>query len=208
MSKADKYFVTDEENTKTYLEKYDLVEKERNDLINAFIKKWECGTLLTRNGFNREIIYGLGTRIKDEDFCGMSKTPIPERRGIKGDITYIECSDKKESGWYFSYEPDRRYKEGKQLAKEIDELNEKLKSFPKFSTWIINELKAYSEAQEASREPRSLGTHRIFHSRAGVAKEKLVVCMPYNEEDEDDLPKLPDHFHEIKKSEFVALTEE
>ncbi|EBU8701569.1 hypothetical protein DL072_26560, partial [Salmonella enterica subsp. enterica serovar Kokomlemle] len=106
----------------------------------------------------------------------------------------------------FEVRPDRRYSEGKQLATRLKEINEKLQALPPFSAWAVGALGCYADADYVNH-----GQQFTTWSAAGFFPEKkaLVVRIPVGENGKQPLPgDMSPALIEIKRSEFIAITEE
>lgn len=124
-------------------------------------------------------------------------------------------ADEKRKGWlpadlipnggdnYIAHKPDKRTKIGKQAATAIAAFNRSRQSF---STLLLKELPR--EFDVSAFEDRY-----IYQSVAGYCKKQLVFKIPIPSapaqpsQDVEALP-VPTGLKEIKKSEFVALTED
>lgn len=94
------------------------------------------------------------------------------------------------------YRPDRRTKLGKSLANRMNGLGE----FD-FSAFVVGEFGAYRDTIGTDQ-----GRGVLFQSVAGYMNKTLVFKIPCGGQAKDFTP--PADMREIKKSEFISLTEE
>ncbi|WFP48541.1 DUF5420 family protein [Methylomonas sp. EFPC3] len=95
-----------------------------------------------------------------------------------------------ESHKYWVYQPNRQTTIGKQISARL----KKLATF-NFSNYAVTEFSVNVHKFDAGR---------LYFSVAGFYKSTLVFKIPFG----DDPVTIPPDFREIKKSEFIALTEE
>lgn len=105
----------------------------------------------------------------------------------------------------FCCTPDRRCREGRDLAADLAALNFRLRELPPFSGWAVGVLGCGS--QVVTEES---GRSALVFSVAGFYPEKksVVVKVPVDEEVKHPLPDVNASLIEIKHSEFIAITEE
>jgi len=181
-----RYFVAEgdkaEHVMKEGLEKVNAVRALRA----AFLKKHGAdGTWEHRH----QAPYGL---VFNADKCdGSAKTGYlkPERHSQDGTT-------------YYTYRFDKRTKAGKALIEEA----KPMATFD-FSTFAVKEFGVYRSLIGSCAESRT--GMAMYISAAGISKDKLVFSIPEGgEERQEQLRPIPPEFRELKKSEFIALTEE
>ncbi|EFB2278472.1 DUF5420 family protein [Escherichia coli] len=186
------FFKMNKENSLYYWRKWqDSVGKERKMLIREFLEKSHA------RGYLYSSVFG-----------DMAVTAILVPAGVDtGRNKRIAHKSIDEDGnALFSVTPDRRYKEGRKLDKDIQQLNTQLKRLPGFSAWLISEIDCYFEADWIVN-----GRDSVTWSAAGFYPEKdvVVVRIPVPSE---EIAWMKSRLHpsliEIKRSEFIALTEE
>ncbi|HJW25153.1 MAG TPA: DUF5420 family protein [Rhodocyclaceae bacterium] len=181
-----RYFVAEGEKAERVIEeglkKVNAVRKVRADFMN---KHGASGTWEYRHGNP----YGL---CFDSDKCDGATKPgflKPEKHTQEG-VTY------------YAYKFDKRTNIGKELIKEAAGLA----TFD-FSTFAVCEYGIYRSLIGAHKNSRT--GMAMYQSAAGISKGKLVFSIPEGgEERKEDLPPIPSEFRELKKSEFIALTQE
>ena len=105
---------------------------------------------------------------------------------------------------YTLYEPDRRCKAGKELQSDIMEYGRIYRKAPKFSSFILKKFNFYRMVRGEHR-PSTTGL-ALYFSVAGYVKGVCVIKLPCDKG--KSVPDAPEGFEQIKKSEFIALTEE
>lgn len=102
------------------------------------------------------------------------------------------------------HKPDRRFKAGKEAAKKLASV----KNF-RFSDYICKELKV--ENMVPGRHDGGRTGWALYNSVAGMYNNRIVVKIPFGNNltggGRSD-PEIPECLREIKKSEFIAMTEE
>ncbi len=103
---------------------------------------------------------------------------------------------------YYAYRFDKRTTAGKALIEEA----KGMATFD-FSTFAVKEFGIYRCLTGRCDESRT--GMAMYTSAAGIHKDKLVLSIPEGgEERQEQLRPIPPEFRELKKSEFIALTEE
>ncbi|EDT0779484.1 hypothetical protein GUP44_000838 [Salmonella enterica] len=192
MAMQQRYFKLNEADSVKYHKEYqEQIGKPRKKAIRDFLDGCNAVGYCSHQSFGVEQISALLVR-GDVD-CGRNKR-----------VSGKEFDDDGQA--LFEVRPDRRYKEGKQLAARLKEINEKLRDLSTFSDWVVRLLGCYAEANGVRR-----GQHYFTWSGAGFYPEKkaLVVRIPVGENGEKPLPAdMSPALIEIKHSEFIAITEE
>lgn len=112
------------------------------------------------------------------------------------DIKGIECVKINDG---YSLLLNKRYKTGKDLFSKMKEFNKFIDKRIDFSDMATSHLKISSMVVDG---------YAAYRTSAGFSKEKLFVMIPIDETGREPFPTIPDSLTEIKKSEFIALTEE
>lgn len=118
----------------------------------------------------------------------------PEKRGF----TKV---DRIFSGQKFTvYTPNRRFREGKRFSQLCRKHAKLVEESPDFNVFAAKKLKMERMLVGLRR-----GQNCLFRDSIGYVKECVVGSIPY-----DEKHPLPDNFEliQIKKSEYIALTEE
>lgn len=103
---------------------------------------------------------------------------------------------------YYEYRFDKRTKVGKALIEESAGL-----AFFDFSMFAVREFDVRRVLIGSSSRSRTGSA--MYQSVAGICKGKLVFKIPEGgEERNEQQHPIPAEFRELKKSEFIALTEE
>ena len=176
-----RYFKMDKDNSAELELRYDDLRKPRQDACNALAAKYGAdGVLITD-----------GSQLFPSRIMGLMFEVRPENQdGLKFEMVEVRGHTK----WKAS--PDRRYKAGKALAADI-RAAEKVAGAETFSRWAVEETGMANEGHTDGK---------IHLSVAGMAKGCLVVSVPSPEG--GSFPEIDPRLTEIKKSEFIALTEE
>ncbi|EBL0521578.1 hypothetical protein HIX19_000113 [Salmonella enterica] len=192
MAMQQRYFKLNEADSFKYHKEYlEKIGKPRKKTIRDFLSACNAVGYLSHQHFGTEHISALLVR-GGVDY-GRNKR-----------VSSKEFDDDGQA--LFEVRPDRRYKEGKQLAARLKEVNEKLRDLSTFSDWAVRLLGCYAEAGGVRN-----GQHYFTWSGAGFYPEKkaLVVRIPVGENGEKPLPgDMSKALIEIKRSEFIAITEE
>ncbi|EDC2516094.1 hypothetical protein GAB94_20530 [Salmonella enterica] len=192
MAMQQRYFKLNEADSfKYHKEHLEKIGKPRKKTIRDFLSACNAVGYLSHQHFGTEHISALLVR-GGVDY-GRNKR-----------VSSKEFDDDGQA--LFEVRPDRRYKEGKQLAARLKEVNEKLRDLSTFSDWAVRLLGCYAEAGGVRN-----GQHYFTWSGAGFYPEKkaLVVRIPVGENGEKPLPgDMSKALIEIKRSEFIAITEE
>ncbi|EDL0131937.1 hypothetical protein CLF53_16085 [Salmonella enterica subsp. enterica serovar Kottbus] len=192
MAMQRRYFKLNEADSVKYHKEYqEKIGKPRREAIRDFLSACNAVGHLSHKHFGTEYISALLVR-EDVDCGGNKRT----RSGFFDD----DGQD------LFKVEPNRRYSEGKQLAARLKEINEKLQVLPPFSAWVVKTLGCYADADYVNH-----GQNFVAWSAAGFFPEKkaLVVSIPVGENGKEPLPAdMSPALIEIKRSEFIAITEE
>lgn len=99
---------------------------------------------------------------------------------------------------YAVYAPDKRYKAGKDIAKELKDVG----AF-NFSAYLIEKL-----GVECRVFGQMDGRQVMVSSSAGHYGDRLVVRYPHGGDSRPKEVVMPPFMREIKKSEFIAISEE
>lgn len=192
MAMQRRYFKLNEADSVKYYKEYqEKIGKPRKKAVRDFLDGCNAVGYYSHQSFGVEQISVLLVR-GDVD-CGRNKR-----------VSGKEFDDDGQA--LFEVRPDRRYKEGKQLAARLKEVNEKLRDLSTFSDWAVRLLGCYAEAGGVRN-----GQHYFTWSAAGFFPEKkaLVVRIPVGENGKKPLPgDMSPALIEIKHSEFIAITEE
>ncbi|WP_079907646.1 DUF5420 family protein [Salmonella enterica] len=192
MAMQQRYFKLNEADSVKYHKEYqEQIGKPRKKAIRDFLDACNAVGYYSHQSFGVEQISALLVR-GDVD-CGRNKR-----------VSGKEFDDDGQA--LFEVRPDRRYSEGKRLAARLKEVNEKLRDLSTFSDWVVRLLGCYAEANGVRRRQ-----HYFTWSGAGFYPEKkaLVVRIPVGENGEKPLPvDMSKALIEIKRSEFIAITEE
>jgi hypothetical protein len=135
--------------------------------------------------------HGAGAPVGAPDgllgFAYKSKREVPK---------YMRVDDGDEAH-VFAY-PKRNTKEGRRLVGQINEARKLCQGMASFSLFCLKTLGIPNDFAWANG--------RISRPSAGMAKQDgpLIVAIPYTKDEPPDYPGLT----KIKKSEYVALTEE
>lgn len=178
-----RYFVMDEEKSKAFWARYQEALKPGEKAMQEFLKEYGADNTWVSQGLGGESVVGL-----------VFNEHPGERKGFKFERRHTE------QGFVYVAFPDRRYKEGKALQKGMGTLNSTLGRAACFSGWAADELGMYCER---------IGDGHISVSAAGYQKGRVILAVPVpNEGREPGFPSIHPDLTEIKKSEFVAITEE
>ncbi|EPC4835768.1 DUF5420 family protein [Salmonella enterica] len=192
MAMQRRYFKLNEADSVKYRKEYqENIEKPRIKAVSDFLSACNAVGYLSCQHFGTEYIRALLVR-EDVD-CGRNKR-----------VSRKEFDDDGQA--LFKVEPNRRYREGKQLATRLEEINKKLQELPPFSAWVVKTLGCYADASYVNH-----GQHLTAWSAAGFFPEKkaLIVSIPVGENGKEPLPAdMSKALIEIKHSEFIAITEE
>lgn len=182
-----KYFVAEGETVASVIAAANAESAAHQERISALLKKYEADCLW---GGRREAPIAIGFVWEQPEDDWRAKPPMRENF-LKPEI---EHSDGKT---YACYKPDQRYKAGKAIKAEL-----KAVGCFSFSDTI-------SKALNVDRMVFGVldGRQVMCRTAAGQYGDKLVFRIPTGGGDGDTFTA-PDGFREIKKSEFVALTEE
>lgn len=182
-----KYFVAEGETVAPVIAAAKAESSTHQERISALLKKYEADCLW---GGRREAPFAIGFLWQRPEGDYRAKPPMrenflkPEVERI-GDVTYA-C-----------YKPDQRYKAGKAIKAELKAVG----GFS-FSDTI-------SKALKVDRMVFGIldGRQVMCQTAAGQYGDKLVFRIPTGGDHKDTFAA-PDGFREIKKSEFIAITEE
>lgn len=192
MAMQRRYFKLNEADSVKYHKEYqDKIGKTRREAIRDFLSACNAVGYLSHKHFGTEYINALLVRGGMD--CGRNKR-----------VSSKEFDDDGQA--LFEVRPDRRYSEGKQLAARLEEINKKLQALPTFGGWAVKTLGCYADASYVNH-----GQHLVTWSVAGFFPEKkaLVVSIPVGENGKEPLPAdMSPALIEIKRSEFIAITEE
>ncbi|ECT4008778.1 hypothetical protein H9080_002511 [Salmonella enterica] len=192
MAMQHRYFKLNEvDSVKYYKEYQEKIGKPRKKAVRDFLSACNAVGYLSHQHFGTEHISAL--LMRENVDCGRNKRTRSDSFDDDGQVL-------------FKVRPDHRYSEGKQLAARLEGVNEKLQELPLFSDWVIRKLGCYADASYVNR-----GQYLTTWSGAGFYPEKkaLVVRIPVGERGEKALPAdMSKALTEIKRSEFIAITEE
>ncbi|EAY8205366.1 hypothetical protein ATY52_12215 [Salmonella enterica] len=192
MAMQRRYFKLNEANSVKYHKEYqDKIGKPRRKAIRDFLSTCNAAGYLSHKHFGTEYISALLVRGGMD--CGRNKRVSSREFDDDGQVL-------------FEVRPDRRYREGKQLATRLEEINKKLQELPPFSAWAVKTLGCYADANYVNH-----GQNFVAWSAAGFFPEKkaLIVSIPAGENGKEPLPAdMSKALIEIKHSEFIAITEE
>lgn len=182
-----KYFIAEGESIAHTIAFIKTKQAAHQDRISDLLEKHGADCLW---GGRRESPFAIGWIWKRPEGEYRAKPPMRENFlkpevERSGDVTYA-C-----------YRPDQRYKAGKQIKAE-------LKAVGGFSF-----SDAICEAMGVDRNVFGVldGRQVVCRSSAGACGNKLVFRIPVG--GAGNIPfESPDGFREIKKSEFIAITEE
>ncbi|EAA6774742.1 hypothetical protein CTX76_000201 [Salmonella enterica subsp. houtenae] len=192
MAMQQRYFKLNEADSVKYHKEYlEKIGNPRKKAIRDFLSACNAVGYLSHQHFGTEHISALLVRGGVD--CGRNKRISSKKFDDDGQAL-------------FEVRPDRRYSEGKQLATRLKEINEKLQALPSFSAWAVGALGCYADAFYVNH-----GQQFTTWSAAGFFPEKkaLVVRIPVGESGKQPLPgDMSPALIEIKRSEFIAITEE
>lgn len=104
---------------------------------------------------------------------------------------------------YFVLRPNGRYREGKAFRDQCAAYNRLAEANPPFSDYVVAH---FNLARTVSgQHPGSPTGMAMFYTTAGIAKGKLILVVPTNQENPP--PEVPG-LKRIRKSAYIALTEE
>jgi hypothetical protein len=179
------YFVEDGEPASALRQEASERLRDCRGRVAALAREYGADGCMERNSLGDHSLHGFGFVVES------GSAPV-EREGLK--FKGRERHDAEDLEWH-CYVPDRRRAAGKKIAKRLAEFE----TF-NFSGWVTGEL--------GLRRTMGMETERGFSivtSSAGIAKGKLILRIPVGKDDPVDCPP---GFRQIKKSEFIALTEE
>jgi hypothetical protein len=187
------YFKADAETSNALFEEWKLTQEPIKKLVGDILEEYGADSLYT----NSEFLWGLAFKApKPEE--GKFKPEIKQRDGFRGE------AQERDGQWYVIYRADKRRKQGKQFAKRQEAYNSLMKKNPCFSDFVVEKLGI--QRMVVGEHAASRTGVALYYSVAGMAKGIVVVKVPVDQE--HSAPKIPAGYTEIKKSEFVALTEE
>lgn len=179
-----RYFVMDKEKSAQFMERFDQLKKPFNDALKALVDEHGANDCwVSRSSFSGDRVIGLVYNTEPNE----AKWLKVEKQRHEGKHLYVVT-------------PNRRYKEGKHLARQLEEVNSMRGRTSNFSVWACQDLEMQCER---------ITDRCMHHSVAGFVKGQVVVSVPVPYEgDEDKFPAVHADLVEVKKSEFIALTEE
>ncbi|MDY0164630.1 DUF5420 family protein [Desulfobotulus sp.] len=155
--------------------------------VGSFLKKYEADGLW---GYSGRAPFAIGWHWQRPE--GDRKATPPMREYFlkpslerNGDITYAY------------YKPDKRCRAGRAIVEELQAVG----GF-NFSNYICTKLKVHKEVFGLLN-----GRSVVSHTVAGLYGDRLAFKIPTTDHHDDSFTA-PDGFLEIKKSEFIAITEE
>ncbi|MFJ5538597.1 DUF5420 family protein [Vreelandella titanicae] len=178
-----RYFVMDEDKSTAFWQRYKEALKPGEEAMKAFLEEFGADNTWVSQGLGGESVIGLVFNSEPKN-CKWLRV---EKKHIDTGYVYVAF-------------PNRRYLEGKHLQKQIGLLNTAMGRAADFSSWASHELGMYAER---------IGDGHISVSVAGYQKGRVILAVPMpNEGREPGFPAIHADLTEIKKSEFIALTEE
>lgn len=186
---TERYFLGNAAIAKTLMTQWEATQIKAQQLIKALIEE-----------FAADGLYREGAKI-----VGLSYNSAPNELKVapEGLAASSFFDDERH---VTVHKPKRQFKTGKALQVKLDAINDEMQQNPSFSKFVIKALALNHEVMGASKAHP--GRTMITRSSAGVAKEQLVVLVPDGGESETTFPTIPSTLKEIKRSEFIALTEE
>lgn len=179
---ARRYFVMSKEKSSAFMAEFKQEKAPRQEAYKHLMEKHKADTLMvSRSEFSGERVTALA--FNDE--------PKP-RRGCKVEKIVINGE------WCWQVTPNRRFKEGKELDRDIAAANN-VEAASLFSPWAIEQLKMGALV---------FSSGAMHHAVAGYVKDQVVVSVPVPNPEKEEFPEIHPDLVEIKKSQFVALTEE
>ena len=179
---ARRYFVMSKEKSSAFMAEFRDAKAPRQDAYKKLMEKYQADTLMvSRSSLSGERVQAL---VFDEE-------PEPHR-GWKVEKVVFDGK------WSWQVTPDRRFKEGKQLDRDISATNA-VDAASLFSPWAIERLKMGTLV---------FSSGFMSHAAAGYVKDQVVVSVPVPNPEQEEFPEIHSDLTEIKKSQFVALTEE
>lgn len=177
-----KYFVADGIEAQEIILEAKTARDKHFDKVNALVAKYGADAAWGGRSEITSLAFKHDSTAKPEMKEGFLRPKIDTSDGQR----------------YAVYSPDKRYKAGKDIVKELEEVG----SF-NFSDFIIGRLKMNCAVFGTinGRMVRSV-------SGAGHYGEKLVVRLPCGGDSRPEEITIPAFLREIKKSEFIALSEE
>lgn len=182
-----KYFVAEGEAVAPAMADAAAESSAHQDRISALLQKYEADCLW---GGSRSAPNAIGFTWEPPEDNWRAKPPMRENF-LKPAV------ERSEGKLYACYKPDQRYKAGKAIKSELKAVG----SF-RYSDFI-------AKATGADRMVFGVldGRQVLCHTSAGRYKDSLVFRIPTGgDHGKDFVP--PAGFREIKKSEFIAITEE
>ena len=176
-----RYFVMSEEKSTEFLARYQEAQEPGKKATKEFLAEFGADNTWVCNGMSGEHVIGLVYNEK------------PDCKWLK-----VEGQRHNDKAIWVAY-PNRRYLEGKHLDKQIGLLNSKRGYASDYSTWAVKELGMQSER---------MADRYLSISVAGYVKKRVVLSVPVPNCREQQFPSIHPDLTEIKKSEFIALTEE
>ena len=179
---ARRYFVMSKEKSSAFMAEFDQAQAPRKEACKSLMESYRADSLMvSRSNLSGEIVQGLVFNYEPE-----------HRRGWKVEKVVLG------GDWCWKVTPNRRFKEGKQLDRDIRSANS-VESASLFSPWAIDRLKM---------DAISFSSGAMHHAVAGYVKGQVIVSVPVPSTDQENFPEIHSDLVEIKKSQFVALTEE
>jgi hypothetical protein len=124
----------------------------------------------------------------------------PVRRGFKSENIDGDTPEIK----YTVYKPVGSFKEGKKFKKLAKEYYRICMDCPSFSDWIVKKYDTHRMLTGKHRGSRS--GMALYNSCAWIAKGMVIMIIPFTVD--SPVPEHVEDFEKIKKSEFIAITEE
>lgn len=184
-----RYFTADREFTKELVNEWNVTQVAVNELKSRLLEKYKAQGFLMQGNHAKAICIAINA---DE--------PLKEMTGMS------VGKDRDGDTYYAVYSPNKRFKEGKELASDLVEFSTMLRNSPAFSDFVVKKLNCHRLL--AGDHTGSRSGVALYGSTAGVSKGQLALAIPSMESEDESFQHLPATLREIKKSDFVALTEE
>lgn len=179
---ARRYFMMSKEKSKAFIDDFEQGKAPRKEAYKQLMERYKSDSLMvSRSNFSGESVTALV--FKDEP---------EQKRGWKVEKTILNDE------WCWKVSPNRRFKEGKQLDRDIYEANS-VDTPSLFSPWATEIL---------GMDVLAFSAGRMHHAVAGYVKGQVVVSVPVPNPGQGEFPDIHPDLVEIKKSQFIAMTEE
>lgn len=163
-------------------------QQERADEINKILEKYPFNNgVISGSGWFHRTISGIACEVAD----------IDQVKDIKG-FKLSRFNDE-----IYSVTPDKRYKQGKELAEDFKTINGIYEKYRDFSPAILKRLNMLYMVHDFSYSPT---TGRSYLAIAGVCENTLLVKVPMPiDKNDEPFPEIAEGLVEIKESEFLAI---